>query len=179
MINYVKRSLFVTVGLAVIGLGLFLGNPSRVDAAVKEGQKFLDWAVNCTTAADKKQVCFLSQTINSTKDDKQQVLAIYQVGYFGSGKTKILKMIQIIPPNVSIDPGTTLIISSKKLIAPGKYVNCTKDSCQALADISDNDLKTILSSNDNPSVGFMNSVGQQINLPFSTKGLEEGLKALK
>jgi invasion protein IalB len=178
MINYVKRSLFVTVGLAVIGLGLFLGSPSRVDAAVKEGQKFLDWAVNCTTAADKKQVCFLSQTINSTKDDKQQVLAIYQMGYFGSGKTRSLKMIQIIPTDVSIAPGT-LIISSKKLIAPGKYVNCTKDSCQALADISDNDLKTILSSNDNPSVGFMSSVGQQINLPFSTKGLEEGLKALK
>ncbi len=177
MINCVKRSLFVTTGLAVIGLGLFFGNPSRVDAAIKEGKKFSDWVVNCTTTADKKQVCFLSQTINSTKDDKQQVLAIYQVGYFGSGKTRSLKMVQIIPTDVSIAPGTS-IISSKKLIAPGKYVNCTKDSCQAIVDISDNDLKIILSDG-NPSVGFMSSVGQQINLPFSTKGLEEGLKALK
>ncbi|MDR0296671.1 MAG: invasion associated locus B family protein [Rickettsia sp.] len=179
MTKCVKKSLFVTAGIAVIGLGLFFGNPSRVDAAVKEGQTFSDWVVKCTTTStDKKKVCFLSQALNSTKDDKQQVLAIYQVGYFGSGKTRSLKMIQIIPTDVSVAPGTS-IISSPKLVAPGKYVNCTKDSCQAAADISDNDLKTILSSDGNPVVGFMNSVGQQVNLPFSTKGLEEGLKALK
>ncbi|WP_342259575.1 hypothetical protein [Candidatus Tisiphia endosymbiont of Metellina segmentata] len=46
MTNCIKKSLFVTAGLAVMGLGLFLGNPSRVDAAVKEGQKFSDWVVN-------------------------------------------------------------------------------------------------------------------------------------
>ncbi|WP_425363993.1 invasion associated locus B family protein [Candidatus Tisiphia endosymbiont of Hybos culiciformis] len=178
MTNCVKKSLFVTAGLAVMGLGLFFGNPSRVDAAVKEGRTFSDWVVKCTTSADKKRVCFLQQVINSTKDDKQQMLAMYQVGYFGSGKERSLKMIQIIPTDVSVVPGTS-IISSKKLAAPGKYINCTKDSCQAIADISDNDLKTILSSDGNPVVGFMNSAGQQVNLPFSTKGLEEGLKALK
>lgn len=178
MTKCIKKSLFVTAGLAVMGLGLFFGNPSRVDAAVKEGQAFSDWVVKCTTNADKKRVCFLTQALNSTKDDKQQVLAVYQIGYFDSGKTRSLKMIQIVPTDVSVAPGTS-IISSKKLVAPGKYINCTKDSCQAIADISDNDLKTILSSDGNPIVGFMNSVGQQINLPFSTKGLEEGLKALK
>ncbi len=178
MTKCVKKSLFVTAGLAVIGLGLFFGNPIRVEAAVKEGQAFSDWVVKCTTSADKKRICFLNQALNSTKDDKQQVLAIYQIGYFGSGKERNLKMIQIIPPDVSVAPGTS-IISSKKLVAPGKYVNCTKDSCQAVADISDTDLKTILSSDGNPIVGFMNSAGQQVNLPFSTKGLEEGLKALK
>lgn len=178
MMKCVKKSLFVTAGLAVMGLGLFFGSPSRVDAAVKDGKAFSDWVVKCTTSTDKKQICFLQQSLNSTKDDKQQLLAMYQVGYFGSGKTRSLKMIQTIPTDVSITPGTS-IISSKKLVAPGKYVSCTKDSCQAIADISDNDLKTILSSGSNPIVGFMNSVGQQVNLPFSTKGLEEGLKALK
>lgn len=179
MTNCIKKSLFVTAGLAVMGLGLFLGNPSRVDAAVKEGQKFSDWVVNCTTDAEKKQVCFLSQAINSTnKDGKQQVLAVYQIGYLGSGKARSLKMIQIVPTDVSVAPGTS-IISSQKLIAPGKYVTCTKDSCQAVAEISDKDLKDILSKDANPIVGIMNSAGQQVNFPLSTKGLEEGLKALK
>lgn len=178
MTKCVKKSLFVTAGIAVMGLGLFLGNPNRVDAAVKEGQAFSDWVVKCTTSTDKKRVCFLNQALNSTKDDKQQVVAIYQIGYFGSSKERSLRMVQIVPPDVSVTPGTS-VISSKKLVAPGKYVNCTKDSCQAIADISDSDLKTILSSDGNPVVGFMNSVGQQVNLPFSTKGLKEGLKALK
>ncbi|WP_341756358.1 MULTISPECIES: invasion associated locus B family protein [unclassified Candidatus Tisiphia] len=178
MTSYVKKSLFVTLGLAVIGLGLFFGNPIRVDAAIKEGQKFSDWVVNCNTGADKKKVCFLTYTLNSAKDGKQQVVAIYQVGYLGSSDKRSLKMIQIVPTDVSVGPGTS-IISAKKLVAPGKYVSCTKDSCNALADISDNDLKTILVSDGNPRVSFMNSAGQQIDLPFPTKGLEEGLKALR
>ncbi|MFP3018256.1 MAG: hypothetical protein ACEY3E_05115 [Candidatus Tisiphia sp.] len=126
MTNCIKKSLFVTAGLAVMGLGLFLGNPSRVDAAVKEGQKFSDWVVSCTTDAEKRKVYFLSQAINSTnKDGKQQVLAVYQIGYLGSGKARSLKMIQVVPVDVSVAPGTS-IINSQKLIAPGKYVTCTK-----------------------------------------------------
>lgn len=62
MTNCIKKSLFVTAGLAVMGLGLFLGNPSRVDAAVKEGQKFSDWVVNCTTDAEKKTGLFFKSS---------------------------------------------------------------------------------------------------------------------
>jgi len=188
MIQSIKKSLFVTVGLTVIGLGLFLGNPSNVDAAVKEGQKFTDWVANCAVDANKKQVCFLTQSVNvttkdeKTKEEKQQTIAVYQIGYFptdkADSKVKKLKMIQMIPNDVSITPGT-LIISNKKLLSAGKYIGCNKDFCNAMTDISDGDIKTILSSEGDLFVGIINSAGQQVNYPLSAKGLKDGLKALE
>ena len=37
-------------------------------------------------------------------------------------------------------------ISSKKMIAPGKYTTCTQSGCQAVASISDTNLKTLIST---------------------------------
>ncbi|MFY9589587.1 invasion associated locus B family protein [Rickettsia endosymbiont of Halotydeus destructor] len=177
MKNYFKKTLFVFVGLLFIGSGFLFGQPEKVDAASKEEKKkFGNWALSCIADDKKKQICFLSQQVNNTtKGKEQEVLAMYQVGYFGQEKE--LKIIEILPANIQIPAGTS-IISSTKLIAPGKYVNCTAGNCQAIAPLSQEDLKTIL-SNENNSIGVMNAEGKQVNFPLSKDGLEEGLKALK
>ncbi|WP_341789502.1 invasion associated locus B family protein [Rickettsia endosymbiont of Polydrusus tereticollis] len=177
MKSYLKKTLFVFAGLLFIGGGFFFGQPGKVDAASKEEKKkFGNWSLNCSVDDKKKQICFLSQQINNTiKGKEQEVLALYQVGNFGQEKE--VKIVETLPANILIAPGTS-IISGTQLIAPGKYVNCTLGNCQAVASISQSDLKTILSS-DNNFVGVMTAEGKQVNFPLSKEGLEEGLKALK
>ncbi len=78
---------------------------------------------------------------------------------------------------IRLDSGTS-IISSKKLITPGKFTVCNQSGCQSISDISEEDLKTILNTTEN-TVAFMNTEGKQVGIPFSIKGLSEGLKYIK
>ena len=175
MKTQIKQWLFIVTGLVIIGGGVFFGKFQVVNAAVKEAQKFEDWTVVCNKDEQKKQLCFLSQQVSTTKDDKAQVIAVYQVGYFD--KEKKLKMIQILPLGVNLQAGTSIISDKENLVAPGKYSLCTAVGCHAVAELSDKDLNTILSSATN-MLGFM-SEGKQVNLPISVKGLKDGIEALK
>ena len=177
MLNHIKKSLFVSAGIVAIAGSLFFVNSERVYASVKEGQKFIDWGVTCTENGNKKQICFLTQSLTATEKEKTKNLAIFQIGYFGVGKERKLQMMQIIPADVTIAAGTS-IISDKQLLSPGKYVSCNKEYCQAFAVISEKELATIL-SNENNVIALINSSRQQVNIPVSIKGLAEGLKALK
>lgn len=178
MINNVKQAAFVIIGLAVVSAAFLISRSNNVQAAKKEGTKFDDWVVSCSpkeAAEGTEQICLLTQQISTEKDKNQEILAVYQMGYFGKEKT--LKMLQILPLGVSLEAGTS-IVSSKNLIAAGKFTTCTQAGCHAVANITNEDLKTILSNKEN-SVALMSAEGKQINLPFSTKGLQNGLDYLK
>lgn len=174
----IKQVSFVVLGLVIVTVIFALSKLNIATAAKKDGKKFGDWIVSCTPENKKTktpEVCLLSQQLNLTQEDKQQPIALFQVGYLGAEKE--LKMIQTLPLGVRLEAGTS-IISSKKLIAPGKYTTCTQAGCQAVATISDADLKTLTSTKEN-SVAFMNLEGKQLTLPISIKGLEKGLKYIK
>ena len=170
-----KKTLFVLVGLIVIGISFFWAKSHSVNAANIDGKIFGDWKISCPKSEKKVAICFLTQRVTTTKDDKLQVLAIYQIGYFG--KEKILKMVQILPLGINLQAGTS-IINNDKLLALGKFTICTTIGCEAISAISDDDLQVIL-SNRNNFLGCMNGDGKQINLPFSVNGLKEGIEALK
>ena len=173
-----KQKYFVILGIVIITALFAFSQLSNATAAKKDGKKFDDWTVACTTKNDETktpEICILTQQVNLTKDDKQQTIALFQIGYFGEKKE--LKIIQTLPLGVRLEAGTS-IISSKKLIAPGRYQTCTQEGCQAVAAISKADLKTLTSTKEN-SVAFMNLNGQQIPLPLSTKGMSKGLNYIK
>ncbi|PCJ29785.1 MAG: hypothetical protein COA94_00045 [Rickettsiales bacterium] len=173
-----KQTGFILLGLALIAMIFTLTQMSSATAAKKNGKKFGDWVVSCSPANKKTKtpaVCVLTQQINMSKDDKQQTVALFQIGYFG--KKKDLKLVQTLPFGISIEAGTS-IISSKKLIAPGKYTTCLASGCQAVASISKKDLKTMTSNSEN-AVAFMSLNGKQITFPISMKGIERGLKYIK
>lgn len=173
-----KQLGFVAIGL-LITTAIFTFSKLNVASAAKtDGKKFGDWQVSCTPADEKaktSEVCLLTQQVNITQEDKQQPIALFQIGYFGPKKE--LKLVETLPLGVRIEAGTS-IISSKKLIAPGKYTTCIAGGCQAVVPLTDADLKTLLSNTEN-AVAFMNLEGKQMNLPISTKGLEEGLNYIK
>ena len=174
----IKQIAFVASGLIIITAIFALTQLNVATAAKQDGKKFDDWVVACTPKNEKTktpETCLLTQQINISQDNKQQPIALFQIGYFGSKKE--LKLIQTLPLGVSIQAGTS-IISSKNLIAPGKYTTCLNNGCNAVAPISSADLKTLLSNAEN-SVAFMNLEGKQITLPISVKGLEQGLKYIK
>ena len=174
----IKQVSFVVLGLVIITVLFAISRLNIATAAKKDGKQFDDWVVTCTTEnenAKSPEVCLLAQQLNLNQEDKQQPLALFQIGYFG--KEKELKMIQTLPLGVRLEAGTS-IISSKKLIAPGKYTTCTQAGCQAVATITDADFKTLISTEEN-SVAFMNLEGKQLTLPISVKGLEKGLRYIK
>ncbi len=178
MKNGVQKLIFVFLGLVTMLCIFLLSKSTHVQASQKDGKKFEDWSVNCNKEDPKaniSSVCLLSQQINITQDNTQQPLALYQIGYIGPQKE--LKLIITLPLGVRLDAGTS-IISSKKLIAPGKFTVCTQSGCQAVSPVSEEDIKNILSSTDS-TIAFMNMEGKQVAIPFSTKGLAEGLKFIK
>lgn len=177
MVN-TKKIIFIIAGLVIVAGAFLLSKSNIVHASIKEGTKFDDWVVTCTPKsenADAPQVCFLTQQIDLNQEDKKQILAIYQVGYFGDNKD--LKIIQTLPLGISVEAGTSLV-SSQNLIAKGKFTTCTQAGCQAVASISADELKQFLANEEN-SVAFMNVDGKQINIPISKKGLEKGLAYLR
>ena len=174
----IKQVSFIVLGLIIVTVFFGLSQLGTATAAKQDGKKFDDWNVSCTAKDDAvktPEICILTQQLNISKDDKQQPIALFQIGYFGPKKE--LKLIQTLPLGINIQAGTS-IVSSKNLISPGQYTTCVNSGCNAVASISDADLKTLLSNQDN-AVAFMNLEGKQITLPLSTKGLEEGLKYIK
>ena len=174
-----KQLTFIVVGLLIVTAVFTFSKLNVASAAKTDGKKFGDWQVSCTPADEKTktpEVCLLNQQINVTQEDKtQQPVALFQIGYFGPKQE--LKLIQTLPLGVRIEAGTS-IISSKKLIAPGKYTTCIAGGCQAVVPLSNADLKALFSNSENV-VAFMNLEGKQLSLPISIKGLEEGLNYLK
>ncbi len=170
--NSLKKNLFAFFCLVLMNFGISgygMNEP-------KQDEKFGDWTVACMDGADKKKICFLTQQINNTTEDKKnEVLAIYQIGRFKGGKDLYIN--QIMPLGVAVKPGTS-IISDGKLIIKGEYTACTTSGCNALAEISKEDLKQFLGAEKN-EVAIMLFDGKQINFPISKKGLKEGLKVLK
>ncbi len=176
--NTKKQLGFVAIGLVIVTVVFTFSKLNIASAARTDGKKFEDWLVSCSPADEKTntpEICLLNQQINITQEDKQQPVALFQIGYFGPDKE--LKLIETLPLGIRIEAGTS-IISSKKLIAPGKYTTCIAGGCQAVVPLSDADIKALLSNSDNV-VAFMNLEGKQLTLPISIKGLEEGLRYIK
>ncbi len=172
----VKELFFVLFGLLLLTVIFFLGKQNIAIAAKKNGKKFGDWTVSCIPKNKKLKTCLLTQQISFNKNSKKnKQVILLQIGYFG--KSKELKILETVPLGVNIQSGT-FIISSKKLISPGKYTICLSNGCNAIASISKESLKTLL-SNKNNDIAFIDIEGQQITIPFSVKGLRKGLKYIK
>ena len=148
--------------------------PSSI-AANKSGTTHGDWKVACEkNTTTKKDVCFIQQSLSVTQDDKQVPLATYQFMY---GEDKNLKLLEVLPQGILLQPGTSIIVG-EKVLGNAKFTVCQNNTCLAVADVSKKDLDTILSGAD-VSIGMFNSEGKQTNLILSTKGLKEALNDIK
>lgn len=172
-----RKVLFTLSGIALITLiSLFIQN--YVHAAPKEGKKFGSWTVACEKEANGKKNCFLSQTLTTqTEENKNpQHFATFKVGYLKSSKD--LQMIQILPFGINLQSGSSLIISGDKLVSPGVFTTCQSFGCIAVAQLKAKDFSEIIKSKE-VYVGVLSLEGKQLNIKLDTKGLKEGVDALK
>ncbi|MEY3197012.1 MAG: hypothetical protein RLZZ59_380 [Pseudomonadota bacterium] len=172
-----KKALFILSGLVLIAIAVTFGRTYNAHAA-KAGQKFGDWSVVCEKE-NKKDVCFLSQGITAKDEknkDKVLPIAEFRIGYFAGSKE--LKMLQILPFDMSLQAGTNIIINKDKIIAPGKFTVCKPFGCVAVAGLGEV-IEDVYSATGDLFIAMINSEGKQVNIPFSNKGLKEGLEALK
>lgn len=170
-----KKTSFVAIGILLLGSALAVAKTtgkSSKSVALKDGQRFDDWSVSCEKVEGQKDLmCHIRQSL-SVKES-QQVLAEYRIGYFGADK---LKMVQILPADINIPSGTSLIVD-KEILAPGSYNSCQGQFCIA-ASVIDQDIVKKMSKASEVYVAFINSQGKQVNSVVSAKGLDHAVKAL-
>ena len=183
------RTVFIIIGLLII-TAIFVTAKLGIASTEKEnGKKFDKWSVVCQenlnqklqeSQKDKnsqkaKQVCFLQQVLNITKDNKNQTQAVFNFVYKEDKKN--IKMIQILPLGFNLQSGTG-ILSGEEIIIPGAYTFCLQSGCRAVAEISEENLATIF-LNKNNAVISVNSENKKIKFPFYINGLKEGLNYIK
>jgi len=84
-----RHMLFVILGIVAILVLFIFTKFNEATAAKKDGTKFDDWTVACTAKNDETKTpefCTLTQEVTLTQDDKQQTVALFQIGYFGEKK---------------------------------------------------------------------------------------------
>lgn len=171
-----KRASFVAVGILLLGSAFAVAKTTGKTTSkgqVTNGQRFDDWSIACEQVNEQStKICHARQSL-SVKD-QDTVLAEYRVGYFGGDE---LKMVQILPANINIPSGTSIILD-KEITSPGQYTSCQAQYCIATA-VIDEAFVTRMSKASDVYVAFIDSQGKQINSILSAKGLEHAVKALK
>lgn len=185
-----RRGIFY---IFIASLSIFSLVKTYANVKKEAGTTFENWSVICETLNQVKdpknkdaslskpqKTCYLAQTITeqNTKDKESKEvkkLLELRIGYFGSDKQ--LSIVQITPLGILIQPGTTLI-ANKKTSVPAKFVACYPYGCIASAPITEAELKQIYETKDeNLFLGVIAAdTATQINIPFSSKGLQKGLE---
>lgn len=167
-------------GIAIRGtlaaLSLIAGAASAV--AAEPGKVFGDWQTECETPADGKARCFLSQTrVMENKESKQatRILKV-SVGYFTPDGKGV--MVVILPLGVDLRAGATLTIDDGKPL-PLSYQQCLQDGCLANAPMDEAAMNALRRSKGAQVAVRPYGGAQTLAFPISTKGITDGLAALK
>ncbi|MBK3801942.1 invasion associated locus B family protein [Azospirillum argentinense] len=168
------RKAFITGALAALPL-LAGGTPA---GAVEPGKTFGDWQTECETPPDGKPRCFLSQTrVMENKEAKQATRILKaSVGYFAPDGKGV--MVVILPLGVDLRAGAALTIDDGKPL-PLTYQQCIQDGCLANAPMDEATLTALRRSKGAQITVRPYGGTQAVAFPLSTKGITDGLAALK
>lgn len=163
------------------------GKPSKTvsDNTPTSIGTFGDWNLFCekvqgpadpkkSKSANSSKVCYLQQVINSSDDgdkNKSTTAAIYRFYY----NDKKFNISLILPLGVDLLSGTA-VIADKKLLCEGKFIRCMATGCISSSESNKDSISTILKSKE---AHVTYAVFQkQYTMPFSPKGLKDGLEKL-
>jgi invasion protein IalB len=156
------------VGLICVGVG------QPTVAAVKNGQRFQDWAVHCEKPAKAKtEKCFLFQTLVN-KENKKPILQVV-IGYLLEGDKPIA--IFTTPLGVALRAGVGVQVDSGKTNRV-PYENCNPGGCIAGLPLNAAVLGE-LKKGSKMHVEIHDGTGKAGTLDISLKGLNAGFGALR
>lgn len=142
-------------------------------AGAKQGQRFGNWGVQCETAQNNVQICYLQQVLS--EKDKKQPLMVTVVGY-GQGKPFPTAIFEL-PKDVDINQGVQLKVDKYKPV--GFKGKCDNTGCRAGFTL-DNPLTQQFSKGQRALIAFKKRGAKEPTLlPVSLKGMAYGLKMIK
>jgi len=161
-------------GLFVLAAAIFAVLPVSASAAVKGGEIFDDWKIQCETPQGvEMEVCHAFQII--TEKDKKQTILHLAIGYPPAQKDPIL--IVTTPLGVALQAGVHLAVDeTPEQVFP--FTVCMPNGCQAGIKL-ETALLDKLKSGSKLTVTFGNLKRQGLRVPVSLKGMTKALDALK
>lgn len=150
--------------------------PLATQAKPERGKSFGDWVVDCETAPDGKERCFISQTQTMQNQQQSGRLIKLSIGYIGpEGKPA---MVAILPLGLWLPAGAAYQIEGQAQ-KPLVLQRCLAEGCIASAELDEATLGQMRKAK-NLSVGLKaEAAGQTIVIPVSLKGFDAGLKSLR
>lgn len=139
-----------------------------------------DWGIMCQkTKSKKNKTCFLSQALQATADETQKSFTAAEYAIFKLPQKDKYKLAISLPSHFSplLQKGAT-IVYNQQIHDTLEFITCNNSTCFASSEISKTEIEKIAKHEDVRIVFFSSPQGNQQNLNFSSKGLENGLKKL-
>lgn len=158
----------------VLGAGLLVAAPLRADEKKPGDDKvFGDWILHCAKASSGEQACALHQKIMSA-DTKLPVAA---AALARNKQSHELRLAVILPLGLDIPAGVSAMAGSTPISLT--IQTCVRRGCVASTGVDDKLLETLHGAGAFTATFRMRSIAEPVTVPFSLKGLDEGLKALE
>lgn len=156
-------------------LGLF---QPAAEAAVKAGDRFEDWAVECHTFDKDKTLCVLSQTITAAKTNQR----IAKLSFRQNDPAVDPVFTAIVPLGIILPAGVAMVLSTgqaQPVAVPLTVETCTPQGCIATTRVNAALLK-VMQTADGFGIRFVpQPKAKPVTIKGSLKGFAAGYKALK
>lgn len=139
-------------------------------------ETFGDWTVVCTShvAGGTEKVCEVGITIAL----RGQTAPVARIAFGRQAKDKPMRIVALVPPNVSVAPGVTIAPEAGKPGLGLAYKSCLPGGCIADADLGKDQVQSFRNRPKPGQIAFNDASGKPVTLELSFKGLDQALEAL-
>ncbi len=182
-----RTTLMTTAGLwqapiLAFGLGLATATVGAAQVRAPEPtpdattETFGDWTVVCTSppAATSERLCEVGITMSL----RGQTAPVARIAFGRQAKDKPMRIVALVPPNVSIAPGVTISPDPGKPGTMLVYKTCLPGGCVADADLAKDSIASFRNRPKPGQIAFNDASGKPVTLELSFKGLDQALDAL-
>jgi invasion protein IalB len=139
---------------------------------------FGDWTLRCerpATPVGAQRVCEIAQSIQL--QGQQGPIAQLAIGRLQ--KSDPLKLTIVLPTNVTLTSTAKFAAEDKEgQLVEGVWQRCIPGGCFVDAPLRDDMLRRLRARTEPGRIEFRDASGQEIRLPFSTRGIAQALDAL-
>lgn len=168
--------LIVAMGLVFISATAGLAEV-RAPAASPDSttETFGDWTLACSTVpSTKERACEVGITIAV----RGQTAPVARIAIGRQIKDKPMRMVALVPANVSIAPGVAIAIDAGKVALSLPFKSCMPGGCFAETNLGKDEIQTLRLRTNPGQILFSDPSGKPVALDLPFKGLDQALDAL-
>jgi len=154
--------------LVAMSFGFGVLSSDSADAAAKDGQVFGDWVARCATAG---KTCRVSQTQVGEGGAR-----LFEISFGKIGAKGEFGVVAMVPLGIQIPGGVAIQVDGKQINMP--VLQCLPNGCQAGTTLDDAATK-LLEKAKSMLIGMLDANGKTVTIAIQTKGLADGLQAIR